>query len=113
VQLISYQVGFLSNGSGNQVLTFSEGSNTSVETNFVDEATANFSTQFVVDADAIISAVRTTPPTEGQGGLQFRQLTVNVVPGPLPLLGAAAAFGASRKLRARIRSAQPKISTKA
>jgi hypothetical protein len=113
VQLLSYQVGFVSFGANNQVLTFSQGSNTSVETNFVDEATVNFSTQFSVDANVIISAVRTTPPNESVGSLQLRQLTVNVVPGPLPLLGAAVAFGASRKLRARIRLAPPKFSTEA
>lgn len=95
------------------MLTFTEGSNTSVETSFVGGATKSFSTQFVVDANAFITATRTTPPSGGLGSLQFRQLTVNVVPGPLPLLGAAAAFGASRKLRARIRSAQLNISTEA
>jgi hypothetical protein len=117
VQLISYQVGFISNGSGDQGLTFTEGVNTSFETNFVDVATTNFSTQFGVDANAVITASRTTPPSAGFGSLQIRQLTVDdsfvPVPGPLPVLGVAAAFGASRKLRARIRSAQPNISTEA
>ena len=31
------------------------------------------------------------------------------VPGPLPILGAAAAFGYSRKLRTRIKDAKPKV----
>jgi hypothetical protein len=33
-------------------------------------------------------------------------LTVNQVPGPLPLMGAASAFGISRRLRRRIASSR-------
>lgn len=118
VQLISYQVGFLSTFAGStQALTFSQGSNSSTETNFFQGVTTNFSTQFVVDANAIISVERTADIQVGLQNIQFSQITVDNsfahVPGPLPALGAAAAFGASRKLRARIRSAQPNISTEA
>ena len=40
-----------------------------------------------------------------QGGLSIAQLPSTLVPGPLPVAGAAAAFGFSRKLRRRLRAA--------
>jgi hypothetical protein len=39
------------------------------------------------------------------GGLGIAQLPSTPVPGPLPVVGAAAAFGFSRKLRRRLRAA--------
>ncbi|MEB3335489.1 MAG: hypothetical protein VKP70_10955, partial [Cyanobacteriota bacterium] len=41
----------------------------------------------------------------GLDGVNAITQTVSQVPGPLPILGAGAAFGFSRKLRARIKSA--------
>lgn len=35
--------------------------------------------------------------------------TYNAVPGPLPILGVAASFGYSRKLRKRIKSSKPEM----
>ena len=40
-----------------------------------------------------------------EGGLSIAQLPPTSVPGPLPVAGAAAAFGFSRKLRRRLRAA--------
>jgi len=40
-----------------------------------------------------------------EGGLSIAQLPSTPVPGPLPVAGAAAAFGFSRKLRRRLRAA--------
>ena len=40
-----------------------------------------------------------------EGGLSIAQLPPTAVPGPLPVAGAAAAFGFSRKLRRRLRAA--------
>jgi hypothetical protein len=40
-----------------------------------------------------------------EGGLSIAQLPSTPVPGPLPLFGAASAFGFSRKLRRRLRAA--------
>ncbi|MCP9930307.1 hypothetical protein KBY82_05870 [Cyanobium sp. AMD-g] len=50
----------------------------------------------------------TGPSTVNSFGIQFTQnqpSTDTQVPGPLPILGAAAAFGFSRKLRSRIKQA--------
>ena len=40
-----------------------------------------------------------------EGGLSIAQLPSTPVPGPLPVAGAATAFGFSRKLRRRLRAA--------
>ena len=40
------------------------------------------------------------------GGVSIAQLPSTHVPGPLPVLGAVAAFGFSRKLRKRVKLAQ-------
>ena len=49
---------------------------------------------------------------EGIGNLTSSHPTIGVsvkVPGPLPILGAAAAFGFSRKLRKRLKSSKPEV----
>ena len=47
----------------------------------------------------------TSPATLNQVGFSFTQSNPSSVPGPLPVLGAGAAFGFSRKLRKRIKQA--------
>lgn len=60
--------------------------------NFNPNATDSFFTNTLVAA-------------AGLDGVNAITQTVSQVPGPLPILGACAAFGFSRKLRARIKSA--------
>lgn len=52
-------------------------------------------------------------PTTGPTGFFLANNNTNDVPAPLPLFGAAAAFGASRRLKRRIRLARLSVSTKA
>jgi hypothetical protein len=47
------------------------------------------------DSDKILGGIPTTPPPPAPG---------DAVPGPLPIFGAAAAFGYSRKLRQRLKA---------
>jgi hypothetical protein len=49
------------------------------------------------------------PITPNSTYVWLSAMEVSPVPGPLPALGAAAAFGFSRKLRKRIHSAQPAL----
>lgn len=56
---------------------------------------ATFSQTFAVTSPATITAL----------GFAFNQRNDSQVPGPLPLLGAGAAFGFSRKLRRRVKQA--------
>lgn len=45
-------------------------------------------------------------PVAGQSSIDNAQNTLRNVPGPLPILGAGAAFGFSRKLRSRIKASR-------
>ncbi|MFM9087267.1 MAG: hypothetical protein ACKOPT_03835, partial [Cyanobium sp.] len=45
-------------------------------------------------------------PVIGQSSIDNVQNTVRSTPGPLPILGASAAFGFSRKLRGRIKASR-------
>ncbi|MFN5515962.1 MAG: hypothetical protein ACK5CA_14780 [Cyanobacteriota bacterium] len=94
VQLISYQTG--QNGFGTSAnLTFSDGTNSSLQTSFVVGNTTNFSNQFSVPANQAINVTRsfsTTPP--GGRALVLSQLTVDATPVPLesdalPVVGSA------------------------
>jgi hypothetical protein len=75
--------------------------------NFTSGGTQTFVTPFLVSAGSTIF-VTTTAVTPGPQGGVFRLANLQVafapaaVPGPLPLLGAGAAFAYSRKLRTRI-----------
>ena len=52
-------------------------------------------------------------PTRSGGfaylGPNLNLLQTQAVPGPLPILGTAAAFGYSRKLRKRIKNSKPEV----
>jgi MYXO-CTERM domain-containing protein len=73
-----------------------------------------FVNQFVAAPNVPITV--TTTDTDNLGYVQISAYTVeqvvspasSAVPGPLPLVGAAAAFGWSRRLRGRIRAGQPR-----
>ena len=62
-----------------------------------------FNNQFLAVANVPIAV--TSTDSDGRGMVQINAFTVEKVevPGPLPLAGAAAAFGWSRGLRGRIR----------
>jgi hypothetical protein len=107
VRLVSYQVGFLSGDNEVAELLFSQGSNSSLETNFVDEAVASFVNQFVANGGDAVNLSASS--LAGPGSLQFRLLTVdtNVTVDPNPVsapatlaLFALALFGlTSRKFK--------------
>jgi hypothetical protein len=94
--------------AGNQTLPFPD-------TIYVDFGT--ISRSFSVDWEADFSqySISFVPPTNGTYNLSFinsnidgagallDNVVVDQVPGPLPILGAATAFGFSRRLRARLR----------
>ncbi len=84
VQLISYRVGFVGDGNASASLTFTDGINSSVETNFDANSipVTNFSTQFSVAANQLIGVTATG--LSGTGTLQIRELTVEQAT-PVPL----------------------------
>jgi hypothetical protein len=114
VKLVDFTVKF--NGTGDDasdswILKFSQGSSSSIQTD-VSEGTHLFSNQFVAAAGSPINMIAI--PNNDPQSLQFSSLTVELasppptaVPGPLPLLGVAAAFGYSRKVRRRVASSRP------
>ena len=92
-------------------LTFSQGSLSSLQTSFPDDGSSTpFNNQFLASSGIPILATNnndnSTFPASGSS-LQFRSLTVEDVPGPLQLMGAACALGYSRKLRRRISTSRP------
>lgn len=119
VELLSYQYGSLRVGLGNPLITWGVPSSPLVSTEVLFRKQANttyaFDNPFIVNANQII----TITGTGGGGGTTttqalLSQLVVRAVPpspspgssvpGPLPLLGAGAAFGWSRRLRCRLKS---------
>jgi hypothetical protein len=95
VRLLSYLTGF--NTSVDATIIFTQGSSSSVQTFFPEQAEETFNNQFFAAAGIPIDVNGTS-----DGSIQLRLLTVEEVPGPLPVMGAAAAFGYSRKLRRRM-----------
>ncbi len=113
VELVSYRYGSLRVGLGNPLLTWGEptGAVVSTETLFDKQVGTSyaFDNPFVVGANRVIAVT-------GVGGdgdsssteVLLSQLVVRAlpdatgVPGPLPLAGALAAFGWSRRLRGRL-----------
>lgn len=58
---------------------------------------------FTITGDAFFKGPSASPPTPiHQGNWQIKAAYAIPVPGPLPILGTAAAFGWSRQLRRRI-----------
>jgi hypothetical protein len=105
VKLLNYNVSY-SSGSNDGSTTYSQGGLSSVQINSSELGIVQFSNQFIAAANlpVQVSTVDVTP-----GLLQINQFTVEeaaapaAVPGPLPLIGAATAFGMSRRLRSRIK----------
>ncbi len=115
VELVSYRYGSLRVGPGNPLLTWGEPTSPVVSTETLFGKTVGtshpFTNPFVVGANQIIEIT-------GVGGagdassteVLLSQLVVRAfpseratgVPGPLPLAGALAAFGWSRRLRGRL-----------
>jgi hypothetical protein len=104
--------GFTSDGSATNLLTAPVGSPTYA-------ATSNFTLRFTIPATPALTpadgtkritsfVANETSPGGATPQTQTRQhslVTSTSVPGPLPIFGAAAAFGYSRKIRKAIRAA--------
>ena len=125
VELLSYQYGSLLVGSGNPMITWGEPSSPVVSTETLVtrqgfqvvpknvNTTYTFTNPFIVNANKIIT-ITGFRGGSGTHQAQLSQLVVRTVPqgpppsssvpGPLPLLGAGAAFGWSRRLRSRLKS---------
>ena len=76
--MISYQVGFNNAETEDEIITLTAGSSSSVQTDVTDEATINFTNQFTVAANEIISVVG-TPGAGDSFIIQWREITVNEV----------------------------------
>lgn len=114
VELLSYRYGSLRVGRGNPLLTWGAPASpvVSTETLFDKQinTTYDFSNPFIVQANQILTI---TSSGGGRGSSTTQALLSELVvravpdspsnvPGPLPLLGAMAAFGWSRRLRSRL-----------
>ena len=99
VKLLSYNVSFIADASDSTTF-YTQGALQSIQSNTSNGLVA-FTNPFLASANAPITVATNDP--DGIGTLQINQFTVEYVPGPLPLLGAAAAFSWSRRLRDRIR----------
>ncbi len=108
VQLISYFPDFVtSQNEGDESVTLTAGSFSSVETNFIAGTETNFANQFTVEAGQVISVLADfgTLPEDGIDLVQWSSITVNEVevattPEPaslVALLGFGALGLASRK----------------
>ncbi|MEA5442713.1 hypothetical protein [Cyanobium gracile] len=122
VELLSYRYGSLLVGRGNPLLTWGDPNSpvVSTETLFdkqIDTSYA-FTNPFIVQANQILTITGTgggrgTSSTQALlSGLVVRAFpqeppAASIVPGPLPLLGAMAAFGWSRRLRSRLSHSGP------
>ena len=122
VELLSYRYGSLRLGRGNPLLTWGAPTSPvfSTETLFDKKinTTYAFENPFIVQAHQILTITGTgggrgTSSTEALlSGLVVRAFpqepqAPSSVPGPLPLLGAMAAFGWSRRLRSRLSHTGP------
>ncbi|KEF42043.1 MAG: hypothetical protein ER33_07945 [Cyanobium sp. CACIAM 14] len=110
VELVSYQYGALVVGQGNPLITWGAPYSPMVSTETLFDKRPGtsyaFDNPFVINAYEIISIGGTGG---GRGSSTTEALlsqlvvrTVPTVPGPLPLLGAGAAFAWSRRLRSRL-----------
>ncbi len=115
VELLSYSYGSLRVGLGNPLLTWGEPTSPVVSTETLfDKAVGTsyaFANPFVVRANRIIAITGTGGDRDSSSTeVLLSQLVVRAlpsepatgVPGPLPLAGALAAFGWSRRLRGRL-----------
>ena len=104
VKLVSYQTGYRSFSNPYGVsLEFEQNSSKTTATGFISRITNPFSPPLYVDAN--IPVVVKATISDGWGVVYLIDLTVETataaVPGPLPISGAAVAFGYSRRLRLR------------
>jgi hypothetical protein len=99
VKLLSYNVSFRGNASDSTTF-YTQGALQSIQPNTANGLVA-FTNPFLASANAPITVATNDP--DGVGLLQINRFTVEYVPGPMPLVGAAAAFSWSRRLRDRIR----------
>ena len=108
VKLLNYNVSYAEDAE-DSTTTYAQGALSSVQINPSDggEGIVQFSSQFIAAANLPIQV--TSIDADSYGLFQIDQLTVEeiaapaAVPGPLPLIGAATAFGMSRRLRSRIK----------
>ncbi len=124
VELLSYRYGSLRVGLGNPLLTWGDPNSPVLSTETLFDKQINtsyaFANPFIVQANQILTITgsgggRGTSSTEALlSGLVVRALpeppASSNVPGPVPLLGAMAAFGWSRRLRSRLSHASPAAS---
>ena len=104
VKLVSYRTGYRSFTDPYEVsLEFEQNSSKTTTTGFFSTITNPFSPPLYVDAN--IPVVVKAIISGGYGSIYLDKLTVETataaVPGPLPISGAAVAFGYSRRLRLR------------
>lgn len=117
VELLSYRYGSLRVGLGNPLLTWGDPNSPVVSNETLFDKQINtiyaFANPFIVEANQILTITGTGGATEALlSGLVVRALpqeppATSNVPGPLPLLGAMAAFGWSRRLRSRLSPSGP------
>ncbi len=96
----------------NGVITVTANPGASTQTTVTASATNFFG--WLDDSGTPFTSLVITPPTgvfafATVDDLILGQAAPASVPGPLPLLGAAAAFGVSRRLRSRIAAARPRV----
>lgn len=124
VELLSYRYGSLQVGEGNPLLTWGPPNSPVVSTEMLFGKTINtsyaFTNPFIVQANKILTITGFRGSDDSStaqallSGLVVRALpeppASSNVPGPVPLLGAMAAFGWSRRLRSRLSHAGPAVS---
>jgi len=99
VQLLSYVTGF-NDFVAPLIISFSQLSSTSSQNSFPAQTITPFSNQFIAVPGVPIITSRTSTESRN-ASLVLYSLTVQSVPGPMPLAGAAIALSLSRKLRRR------------
>jgi len=107
VRLKSFDFSSLS-GTSSATLTFSQGSKSAAFTvSGTVPSPRTFSPAFTVEANTPLTLTSSgvVSTTTISGEMRINGLEVEAVPGPLPLFGAAAAFGWSRRLRRRTMAA--------
>ncbi len=93
-------------------VTFGDGSTANVALPFVDtEGDLSPFPFFGLTSDQLVRSIAFGLPegeVTNEGSFAITNLTIGAeVPGPLPLFGVAAAFGASRRIRKRIKASRP------
>ena len=107
VKILSYDVAYAS-GTVDSSTLYQQGALQSIQGNNVSAGLQSFNNQFVAAANVPITV--TSTDLDNEGLLQINAFTVekvelppaSTVPGPLPVVGVAAALSWSRRLRGRI-----------